>query len=198
MVKKMNWVKFGQSLRRRSITLFSPLEVQRQLRLSPSAVSALLHDYTRQGALVKLRNGLYCFADARPSELAIANRLYEPSYISFEYALAYYHVIPETVYTITSATSRPTRTFTVTGTRFEYHLLKRPAFTGYDPLKINGDTILIAAPEKALVDYLYFVDLKKASLNERLRLQSLTWSRVEAYMKLFGRASLRKLVKRLR
>ena len=198
MVKKMNWVKFGQSLRRRGITLFSPLEVQRQLRISPSAVSALLHDYTRQGALVKLRNGLYCFADARPSELAIANRLYEPSYISFEYALAYYHVIPETAYTITSATSRPTRTFTVADKRFEYHLLKRPAFTGYDPLKINGDTILIAAPEKALVDYLYFVDLKKASLNERLRLQSLTWSRVEAYMKLFGRASLRKLVKRLR
>ena len=198
MVKKMNWVKFGQSLRRRSITLFSPLEVQRQLRLSPSAVSALLHDYTRQGALVKLRNGLYCFADARPSELAIANRLYEPSYISFEYALAYYHVIPETVYTITSATSRPTRTFTAADKRFEYHLLKRPAFTGYDPLKINGDTILIAAPEKALVDYLYFVDLKKASLNERLRLRSLTWSRVEAYVKLFGRASLRKLVKRLR
>jgi predicted transcriptional regulator of viral defense system len=172
------------------------LEVQRTLGVSPVAATFLLHRYAKQGALVKLRNGLYGFANDLPSELAIANRLYAPSYISFEYALAYYHLIPESVYAVTSATTRPTRTMTSAGKTFEYHRLKRVAFTGYQPTRVGGDTVLIATPEKALVDYLYYVDLKKRTLNERLTLR-LAWSRVRAYARLFERPSLVKLVQQL-
>ncbi len=194
----MNWMSFERTLTQRGLRLFSPLELQRVFQMSTVAVSFLLHRYSRRGAIMKLRNGLYCLASHRPSELAIANRLYAPSYVSFEYALALHHLIPETVYVVTSATPRPTRTLSAADTAFEYHRIKRQAFGGYAPVKIGGETILLATPEKALVDFLYFVDLKKKPLNDRLTVRSLAWSKVQAYVKLFSRPSLAKLVSRLR
>lgn len=194
----MNWMTFERILRSRGITLFSPLELRRLLNLSPVAVTFLVHRYARRGGLLKLRNGLYCLADAPPSDLAMANRLYAPSYVSFEYALAYYHLIPESVYTVTSATPRPTRTIETVGKRFEYRRLRRSAYTGYEPVTLGGDTILLATPEKAVADYLYCVALKRTALNDRLRTHTLARRRLEAYAKLFGRPSVVAFVRRLR
>jgi hypothetical protein len=107
-------------------------------------------------------------------------------------------LIPEVTYVITSATPRPTRALTAMGKVFEYHRLKKSAFTGYEPVKVITETILMATPEKALVDTLYFVDLKKKTLNDRLNLRNLSWKRIESYARLFGRPSLRELVRSLR
>ncbi len=193
----MNLMVVEQTLRRRALRLFSPLELQRVLGISAIAARFLVHRYAKRGVFLKLRNGLYCLTDQPPSELAAANRLYEPSYLSFEFALSYYHLIPEAAYTITSATSRPTRVLTALGKTFEYHRLKKSVFTGYEPVKVGAETVLMAAPEKALVDTLYFVDLKKKTLNDRLDLRSLNWKRIESYARLFERPSLRQLLKKL-
>jgi len=191
-------MELERALRRHRFTLFSPLELERLLGISAVAARFLVHRYTKRGALLKLRNGLYCVAETPPSELALANRLYTPSYVSFEWALAYYHLIPEIAYIVTSATSRPTRTFTALGHTFEYHRLQAAAFTGYEPLRVGGGTVLLATPEKALVDTLYFVALGKKSLNDRLHLRTIRWSRMAAYARLFQRPSLLALVRRLR
>ena len=137
-------------------------------------------------------------ADQPPSEMVIANRLYEPSYISFEFALSYYHLIPEAAYVVTSATSRPTRVFAALGRTFEYHRLKGSVFTGYEPVKIGTETIFIATPEKALADTLYFVDLKKKRLSDRLELRTLNRKRLESYVGVFKRRSLLERLRDLR
>lgn len=198
VAKKVNWISVGQALRRQGLRVFSPLELRRLLGVSAVAAQFLVHRYAKAGVLVKLRNGLYGVADDLPSELAIANRLYAPSYLSFEFALAYHHLIPEHAYAVTSATTRATQTFTVASVAYEYHRLKRAAFTGYQPVRVGGDTILMATPEKALVDYLYFVDLRKAALNDRLAVRRVRWRGVEQYARLFERPSLAALVRRLR
>lgn len=198
MANKINWIVIELTLRQSGLRLFSPLELQRLLGVSAVAARFLVHRYTKRGALVKLRNGLYALADRLPADPSIANRLYEPSYLSFEYALAYHHVMPEMVYAITSATSRPTRTLTVAGRTFEYHRLKRAAFTGYEPVKISGETVLMATREKALLDYLYFVDLKRKPLMDRLALRTIVWSRLERAARCFERPSLLDLARRLR
>ena len=194
----MNWIKLERILKERGVNLFSPLELKRLLGVSPIAATFLVHRYAKQGGLIKLRKGLYCLADALPSDLAVANRLYAPSYVSFEYALAYHRLIPEITYTVTSATSRPTYTIEAAGTRFEYHRIKRAAYTGYEPIRLDGGTVLLATPEKAVVDCLYFVSLRKRTLNDRLRVGTLARRKVEAYAKLFERPSLLELVHRLR
>lgn len=198
MANKVNWTICEQSLTKHGARLFSPRELQRVMGVSPVAARFLVHRYARRGGLLKLRNGLYALASRPPSELAIANRLYEPSYISFEFALAHHHLVPESVYVITSATSRPTRTFTVAERTFEYHRLKPTLFTGYEPVTIQEELVLMATPEKALLDYLYFVDLRKKILNGRLSLRAIRWARVNQLVTLFGRPSLARLVRGLR
>ena len=64
----------------------------------------------KNGDLISLKRGIYVFSEKyRTSPLnyiSIANILHKPSYVSFEYALSYHGLIPERVYTITSATSK--------------------------------------------------------------------------------------------
>ncbi|MBI4227496.1 MAG: type IV toxin-antitoxin system AbiEi family antitoxin domain-containing protein [Candidatus Omnitrophica bacterium] len=198
MANYVNWITVGRALRAQGLRVFTPLELRRLLRISPVAVRFLVHRAAKRGLLTKLRRGLYAVTDAPPSAPVVANRLYEPSYLSFEWALAYHHLIPEMTYVLTSATSRPTRTFSALGHTFEYHRLKVAAFTGYAPVKVGTDTVLVAMPEKALVDTVYFVDLQKKALGDRLDLRSVNWRRAESYARRFGRPSLMVRLRALR
>jgi predicted transcriptional regulator of viral defense system len=197
MANYVNYIVVRQTLKRLGLRLFSPLELERALDLSPVAARFLVHRYAKRGVFLKLRKGLYAAVDEMPSELVIANRLYEPSYLSFEFALAYHHVIPEAPYVLTSATPRSTRTLIAAGRTFDYHRLKRTAFTGYVPMMVDQDTVLIATPEKAFVDCLYFVDLQRKPPLDRVARHRLNRHDIRRYAKLFDRPSLLKLVKGL-
>jgi len=134
----------------------------------------------------------------------MANAIYKPSYISFEYALAYYHLLSEMPYVITSATTKSTRLFTTTGSSFSYSTIKKEAYAGYVLLKQNQKIFLIADKEKALVDYLYFFSLGKSPENERLfenlknkdyyKTQNLNRAKISGYAKLFGNKRLLNLI----
>jgi hypothetical protein len=79
-----------------------------------------------------------------------------------------------------------------------YHKIKKDAYRGYKAMKYLGNTVLIAEPEKALADYLYFVVLKKRGLHyERLNLNKIKKANLLAYIKLFKQPEMIKLVKRI-
>jgi predicted transcriptional regulator of viral defense system len=194
MERKLKPLYVQQVLLGKGIRLFSPSDFQRVFGVSLRATQEFVKDHC-DDLFQKVRNGLYALRAQAPQEEAIANRLYAPSYISFEYALARYGIIPESVYTVTSATTRITREFIVNNKAFAYSRIKKQAYRGYRTEKIGGQTILIAEPEKALADYLYFVDLKRKTLNERLYVRKVKKKTVMKYAGLFGRKSLMKLVK---
>ena len=173
--------------------MFSPSDFQRVFGVSLRATQEFVKDHC-DDLFLKVRNGLYALRIDQPRDEAIANRLYAPSYISFEYALSRYGIIPESVYTITSATTRITREFIVNNKSFTYSHIKKQAYRGYRTEKIGDMTVLMAEPEKALVDYLYFVNLKRKTLNERLTVRKLKKKAMVEYAKLFGRKSLISLV----
>lgn len=145
---------------------------------NPAAVQVQLSRWVKAGRLLQLRRGMYLFAEpyrktpVHPSYLA--SLLYRPSYISLEYALAYYGLIPEGVPKIISVTTRrPSEFFTPMGV-FTYRHIKRELFWGYQPLDWNGQIAFYALPEKALLDtfYLRSHPLTKEFLKE-MRLQNL-------------------------
>lgn len=182
-------------LLKRHLRVFTPREFGRLFRVTPDQTKYFLEESAKNGLFLRLKRGLYALRDPLPAEEEIANLLYRPSYLSFEYALAFYHILPEMVYAVTSATTKPTRTFTVTEKPFTYLTIKKEGFTGYLPTKREGRTILIAEPEKALVDYFYFVALGKRPLNERLNLSSLNPQKIQYYAKLFQRPKLEDLIR---
>ena len=70
--------------------------------------------------------------------------------------------------------------FTVNNKSFEYARIKKQAYRGYRAEKVDGVTVLMAEPEKAFVDYYYFVDLKLRRHNDRLNTRKLDKKIVDA------------------
>mgnify|MGYP006924889109 CR=1 FL=1 len=102
---------------------------------------------TARGECVQIVKGLYETDKSVPGYL-LAGSIYGPSYISFEYAMSYYGLIPEAVYTVTSATFEK-KTFT-------YCDVPAEAFPLELILVQEGDYFYrIASPEKAVCDKLY-------------------------------------------
>jgi hypothetical protein len=91
----------------------------------------------------------------------VASRLYSPSYVSLETALSNYSIIPEVSMAVTSVTTKPTRTFKNQHGLFIYRTVKPACFSGYYVAQVSGFPVLIAEPEKAVVDYLHFKTYRK-------------------------------------
>lgn len=156
MAKLMNWHEFERVIKEKQVPLFSPTDVARLFDITKVAVSFLLHRYAKRGLLVRIKRGLYAFPTTLPPDFFIANKLYEPSYLSRELALSYHRIIPETVYEMTSVTPKATRRFETLDKIYSYRRIKQPAFAGYQLAKQSGFGFFIADPEKAFVDANYF------------------------------------------
>jgi hypothetical protein len=118
-------------------------------------------DLLRKQQIIRVKKGLYIFGPdyrKRPySREILANLIYGPSYISLDYALSYYGLIPERVETLTSVTTGRSRTFNTPVGQFTYNMIPLPAFqTGMTRIELDdGGAFLIATPEKALVDKIF-------------------------------------------
>ncbi len=62
-------------------------------------------------------------------------------------------MIPEKVILYTSATSRKPCLLDNEFGRFRYSHIKPTGFSGYQTLEMGGEKVLIATPEKALIDF---------------------------------------------
>ena len=111
----------------------------------------------RDGKLFKIVTGLYETNPDTPGYL-LAGSIYGPSYISFEYALFYYGLIPEKVSVITCATlnKKKKKKFDTQFGFFTYRDVPVLAYPEEIMLMTEGDyTYQIASREKALCDKLY-------------------------------------------
>jgi len=166
-----------------------------------------LDRWCKQGLLLQLRRGLYIFGkDERriePSRLYLAGQLYQPSYISLEYALSRYGLIPERVVDMTSVSTKKTARFTNDFGTFIYQTVKPSAFRGFISGKDEaGLPYFIAEPEKAVADFVY-LNLKKIAagaaektLLESFRFQnlgSLKKNKIAAYFDLFNNTKMREI-----
>ena len=117
-----------------------------------------INNECKKGILIKIKRGLYS-DDFYNDKEVIANICYNPSYISFEYALSYYGVIPEFVSTFTSATfgKKNNKIYHMKDFTFDYRSVPDEVFPmGILILKNSKDiSYKIASKEKALCDLLY-------------------------------------------
>jgi len=136
-------------------------------------------EWVKKGYLLPLKKGIYIlneeYRKKEPSLYFIANFLVSPSYISLEYALNYYNLIPERTTVITSVTTKKTNSFENVLGKFEYRSVKNEMFQGFKKETEKKQDFFIAAPEKALVDYFYLNSQYEGNFGEfeSLRLQNL-------------------------
>lgn len=128
-------------------------------KIEPSFHKQRLSEWQKKGYVKKIRQGFYIFSDLEVSEqllFILANRIYEPSYISLEIALSIYGLIPEAVYGITSVTSQKTKRIRTPVGDFIYRHIMPELLFGYQLREYSGHRYQIAEIEKAVLDYLYF------------------------------------------
>ena len=180
-----------------------------------------LHDYSnknnkisrdiRDEKIFKIVTGLYETNPNTPGYL-LASSIYGPSYISFEYALSYYGLIPEKVTTITCATldKKKKKIYNTQFGVFTYRDVPSMAYFEEVILKVeNNYSYQIATPEKALCDKLYtlkplnnyenlenmlFYDLRI----DREEFNKLSTEKIEKLSNLYGSKNVKLLAKYMR
>ena len=190
-----------------------PLVFSRDLTRNKANKQALRNQLKRwhsKRLLIKLKKGIFLLNESdrkiTPAKGYIANQLYTPSYLSLEYALNYYGLIPERVSDITSVTTRKTKRLKNEIGQFIYQHIKPACFKGFYAVKDESNlSFFIAEPEKALVDFCYlnlknFQDNYESVFEQSYRLQnteSLNVKKILYYAKLFKNIKLSRVCKAL-
>lgn len=170
-------------------------------KIDPDFHREQLSDWLGRGYIKPLAGGYYLLADTQVDEstlFMLANRIYEPSYISRESALAYHLVIPESVLGVTSVSSRKTKQFDSEWGRLSYRSIKPGLMFGYQVIeKDKKIKYKIASLEKAILDYLYW----NPGIESGEDLEGLRWNKEQLfslednplfwkYLKIFNSKSL--------
>ncbi len=150
----MTFIEFKDSLNK--FTVFSVRDIR---KIDPHFERRNLKNWQDKGYIKKVIKGHYIFTDLEINESVlyeIANKIYGPSYVSLEMALSYYHLIPESVYQITSVATKKTKEFMTPIANFNFRTLRPNLFFGYKIVSYDQKSFKIADGEKAILDYLYF------------------------------------------
>ncbi|MFA5499533.1 MAG: hypothetical protein WC404_00460 [Candidatus Omnitrophota bacterium] len=142
-----------------------------RLEKNSQAMRNQLNRWQSKGLLLKLKRGIYMLnkddRKVEPSRIFLANRLYSPSYVSLEFALNFYGLIPERAADVTCITTKKTARFKNGSGTFIYQHIKPDAFRGFKSAKDEaGLPVFIAEPEKAAVDFIY-LNLRKFAKPDR-------------------------------
>ncbi len=197
----MNYLEFEKALK--IFPVFSIKDIQKQFH---SFDSRRLVEWQQKGYLLKIKRGYYCFAERNRGEQFLyfaANKIYSPSYISFESALAYYNLIPEGVFTTTSASTKNTANYSSPIGNFNYKHIKSDLYFGYKLLNEKDFTIKIAEPEKVILDYFYinklnnFDEIEGMRFNEIVAKEIINFDKLRTYQRVFDSKILNKRIQML-
>lgn len=121
-----------------------------------------INQWLKAKALIRVKKGLYVFGEkAQKSTYSmplLANLIYGPSAVSMESALSFYGLIPESVHSITSITTKRNKSFNTPVGHFSYQYLNvSKFFCGLTLMPMDENQhVLMACAEKALCDLFIF------------------------------------------
>lgn len=195
----MQYLEFRDNLK--DFVVFSMNDI---FKIEQSFHKQRLSEWQRKGYIKKIVKENYIFSDLEINEsvlFIIANTIYQPSYISFEIALSYYGLIPESVYLITSATSQLTRSYKTKIGNFVYKKIKPELMFGYQMVSYKNHNFKMAEIEKAILDYFYanpriktegeFAELR---INKETFQEKVNMEKFKQYLNQFNNKTLEKRV----
>jgi predicted transcriptional regulator of viral defense system len=146
------------------------------------SLKVTLSRWVKNGKILRIRKNAYQLPDKAYDLRKAAWQFYQPCYLSFESALNKYSILSQIPYVNTFATVNKSKKITLGREEVEFRQIKRDLFFGYKTE--NG--LLIALPEKALADQIYFVSRGLANLNfEELDLSNISLKKFKSLIKLY-------------
>jgi len=137
--------------------------------------------------LVKVKQGFYIstqYMEKEPNPQLylefIGGILKEPSYVSLEYALAKYNLIPESVFDITYVTTQKTDKFVTSIGAFIYKSICNRLYLGFENIQYKDKIISFAYPYKAIFDLFYYANFNnKDSIKDYVYSSRINWQNLD-------------------
>jgi predicted transcriptional regulator of viral defense system len=179
----LNALEFLARLKDLKVPFVQTKEIAAVLGISVGSAGKYLHLLQEQKFVEKVTQGKWVIKDSNFDPLQVAEFITAPkeSYISLHTALFYHDMIdqiPSQTYIVTVDRSR--RVSTPVGI-YSFHHCNPEFFIGYKYLK---PFLKIATPEKALVDYFYFLPTKTRLFTRLPELEipkKFSWKKVLSY-----------------
>jgi predicted transcriptional regulator of viral defense system len=157
----MKAIELLKLLQKMNKPFYTIADLEKITSLPRESLYVALQRWEGGGIIERVTQGVYVPMGSNISLENVAAQLYIPNYLSFESALAKYGVLNLIPYTLTFATTRKTRKYTLRKQEIEFRQISAELFFGFE-MK-NG--MYIALPEKAFLDEVYFVARGKAALD---------------------------------
>ena len=178
----MRGIELIKKLQKINKPFYTITDLERITALPRNSLYVALERWVAEGIIERVAQGIYLPMGAMISVENVAAQLYIPNYLSFESALSKYGILNLIPYTVTFATTRKTRKYTIQKREVEFRQIAPEFFFGFE-MK-NG--IYIASPEKAFLDEVYFVARGKVTLDlDELDVKKLSTKTLNKYAKRF-------------
>jgi predicted transcriptional regulator of viral defense system len=187
----MKGIELLKTLRRINKPFYTISDLEKVTDLSRDSLYVALKRWLAAGILERVAYGIYLPMESTVPLENVAAQFYVPNYLSFESALAKYGVLNLVPFTITFATPRKTRKYTLRKQEVEFRQISPGLFFGFE----MGHGFYIATPEKAFLDEVYFaargktqldldeIDTRKLSMKDLNRLSKRFPGYVQKYVK---------------
>ena len=157
----MRGIELLETVRRMNKPYYTIADLEKITGLPKNSLYVSLKRWVSGGILEKAAQGIYLPRGTTVSIESVASQIYIPSYLSFESALSRYGILNLIPYTLTFATTRKTRKYTIQGREVEFRQIAPALFFGFE----IKEGYLIALPEKAFLDEIYFMVRGKTTLD---------------------------------
>lgn len=152
--------------------IFTKQDLKKAWSISSTSLNNRIQYSLGTGRILRLKNGLYVTCKSTLKLTIIASRIYSPSYLSMEYVLGKYGLLPKTNQ-LTCISTKTNRKFTNHVGDFRYSRVKKSLFFGF-----KGG---MASKAKALFDYFYLNPALKYRNFKKLKKQifdhhGITWA----------------------
>jgi len=179
----------------KKVSLFSINDAKKVFNIEKdNTLYKLLQRLEKKDIIRRIENGKYLFSFIEVSDFEIANFLTSPSYISLESALSFYGIMSQFPYTITSITSKKSKRVIYEDKEYEFMHIRSKYLYGF----FKKNNFLIASPEKALIDELYFMARKLRIISlEELDLTNINKKYLKDISKKYDYIPLKRLVDKI-
>ena len=157
----MKGIELLKTLQKINKPFYTIADMEKITALPRRSLYVALRRWEVGGIIERVAQAIYVPMGSNISLENVATQLYIPNYLSFESALAKYGILNLIPYTLTFATTRKTKTYTIQKREIEFRQISSQLFFGFE-MK-NG--IYIASPEKAFLDQVYFATRGKATVD---------------------------------
>ena len=179
----MNKLELLKKLEEYNINIFRLQDIQ-MLFPDEKYLATDLKRLTDNNYIIRLFKGQYALLNNEISTEEVAQKIYYPSYVSFQSALFIHGIVDQGPNQIFLATTNRQKALSIFGTQIQFNHIKPSLYFGY----VLDKNIFMATPEKAVCDMLYLnFALKIETDIKSWYLKGLDFVKLQNYLKPYGK-----------